>query len=69
MREPVASYSFMTARNVPRPQLKFRDHVDNSNSPHIPLLRSKPNALQPLPEGGSCDHREVLCNYLLQSYD
>ena len=51
----VASYNFMTSRNVPRPQVRFRDQVDNSNSPFVPQLRCKPNARQPLPDGRSHD--------------
>ena len=39
-------------KNIPRPQSRFKDMVDNSNSPFIPLIRHKPNALKPLPEGG-----------------
>ena len=65
----MASYNFMAARNVPRPQVKFRDQVDNSNSPFVPRIHSKPNALQPLPDGGSHDLHEVLYNYLHQSCD
>lgn len=45
----------MASRNVPRPQVRFRDQVDNSNSVFVPLLRSKPNAREPLPSGGSHD--------------
>lgn len=52
----MASYHFMAMRNVPRPQVKFQDHVDNSNSLFVPRLRNKPNAREPLPEGRSCDH-------------
>lgn len=52
----MASYHFMAMRNVPRPQVRFQDHVDNSKSPFVPRLRDKPNAQQPLPEGGSCDY-------------
>ena len=51
-------------KNIPRPQSRFKDMVDNSNSPFIPLIRHKPNALKPLPEGGGeggwC--RTVVCD-------
>eukprot|EP00731_Ephydatia_muelleri_P038543 Em0799g5a len=44
------SYRFIHTKSIERPQLKFRDHVDNSNAPFIPLIRRKPNALKPLPD-------------------
>ena len=50
MREQVGSYKFIHARNIQRPQLRFRDQVDNSNNAFIPLIRFKPNAKKPLPE-------------------
>lgn len=59
MRESVGSFKFIHAKNVQRPQLKFQDHMDNSNTPFIPPIRYKPHALKPLPEGKvvrlSCD--------------
>ena len=36
------------AKNIQRPQLKFKDKVDNSNTPFIPIIKRKPNALRPL---------------------
>ena len=36
------------AKNIQRPQLKFKDSIDNSNTPFIPIIKSKPNALKPL---------------------
>jgi len=67
VRESVGSYKFIHAKNVQRPQLRFQDHIDNSNTPFIPLIRHKPHALKPLPEGKtimwlSCD---FLCNHRL----
>ena len=50
-REMATSYRFIHTKSIERPQLKFRDHVDNSNAPFIPLIRRKPNALKPLPDG------------------
>lgn len=32
-----------------KPQLKFKDKVDNSSTPWVPILREKPNAVKPLP--------------------
>ena len=31
-----------------RSQLKFKDKIDNSNSPWVPIIKSKPNAIRPL---------------------
>jgi exosome complex exonuclease RRP6 len=36
-----------------RPQLKWKDEIDNSDAPFIPKLRSKPNAILPLDESMS----------------
>ena len=63
---PLSSVSLAMLRNknIPRPQSRFKDMVDNSNSPFIPLISHKPNALKPLPEGGGeggwC--RTVVCD-------
>ncbi|KAL8564918.1 hypothetical protein ACOMHN_019821 [Nucella lapillus] len=40
----------MTTKNIKRPQQNFRDRVDNSNKPFIPILRHKPNASKSLQE-------------------
>ena len=42
------SFRFLMAKNIQRPQLKFKDKIDNSNTPFIPIIKSKPNALRPL---------------------
>ncbi|CAD5115625.1 DgyrCDS4582 [Dimorphilus gyrociliatus] len=34
----------LTARNITRPQLQFREKVDNGNRPFVPLIKFKPNA-------------------------
>lgn len=39
------------AKNIQRPQLRFKDKIDNSNTPFIPVIKRKPNALQPLEMG------------------
>ncbi|XP_054712256.1 exosome component 10-like [Uloborus diversus] len=38
----------LTAKNVVRPQLTFKDKVDNSNSPFVPIIKEKPNSIKPL---------------------
>ena len=68
VREQVGSYKFIHARNIQRPQLKFRDQVDNSNNPFIPLIRCKPNAKKPLPESKSpCDRFWYLIDITVMS--
>ncbi|XP_049945111.1 exosome component 10 isoform X1 [Schistocerca serialis cubense] len=37
----------LTARNIERPQAKFKDKVDNSPGPFQPILKYKPNAITP----------------------
>ncbi|NXK93076.1 EXOSX protein, partial [Formicarius rufipectus] len=44
------TFRLLHAKNISRPQLKFREKVDNSNTPFVPKLFIKPNALKPLPE-------------------
>lgn len=36
------------AKNIQRPQMKFKDKVDNSNSPFVPILTEKPHSIKPL---------------------
>ncbi|XP_054653753.1 exosome component 10 isoform X1 [Dunckerocampus dactyliophorus] len=43
------TFRLLHAKNIPRPQLKFKEKVDNSNTPFIPKIFIKPNALKPLP--------------------
>ncbi|XP_077167639.1 exosome complex component 10 isoform X3 [Paroedura picta] len=52
------TFRLLHAKNIARPQLKFREKVDNSNTPFIPKLFVKPNALKPLPEALSRSRRE-----------
>lgn len=33
-----------------KPQKRFRDKIDNSSTPWCPIIRHKPNAMQPLPD-------------------
>ncbi|XP_022778236.1 exosome component 10-like [Stylophora pistillata] len=41
------NFRFLMAKNIQRPQLKFKDKIDNSNTPFIPIIKRKPNALRP----------------------
>ena len=45
---PSAPVQLLTARNIQRPQLSFRDKIDNSNNPFMPIIAFKPHALKPL---------------------
>jgi len=45
-----SSFRLLAARNIQRPQLKFKDKIDNTASPFVPKIKYKPNALKPLPE-------------------
>jgi len=38
----------LTAKNIQRPQIMFKDKIDNSSSPFEPRIKEKPNALKPL---------------------
>ncbi|KAG5281909.1 hypothetical protein AALO_G00050130 [Alosa alosa] len=43
------TFRLLHAKNVQRPQMRFKDKVDNSNTPFIPKIFVKPNAIVPLP--------------------
>ncbi|KAM3872398.1 spermidine synthase [Diretmus argenteus] len=43
------TFKLLHAKNIIRPQLKFKEKVDNSNTPFIPKIFVKPNAIKPLP--------------------
>ncbi|XP_040921426.1 exosome component 10 [Toxotes jaculatrix] len=43
------TFRLLHAKNIARPQLKFKEKVDNSNTPFIPKIFIKPNAIKPLP--------------------
>ncbi|XP_068454689.1 exosome complex component 10 isoform X2 [Clinocottus analis] len=48
-RNPSGTFRLLHAKNIARPQLKFKEKVDNSNTPFIPKIFIKPNATKPLP--------------------
>ncbi|XP_071622919.1 exosome complex component 10 isoform X2 [Heliangelus exortis] len=52
------TFRLLHARNISRPQLKFQEKIDNSNTPFVPKLFIKPNALKPLPEALTKSGRE-----------
>lgn len=42
------TFRLLQAKNITRPQLKFKEKVDNSNVPFVPKIFIKPNATKPL---------------------
>ncbi|XP_066931210.1 exosome complex component 10-like isoform X2 [Clytia hemisphaerica] len=45
-----SSFKLLLAKNIQRPQLKWLDKIDNSNTPFTPYIKTKPNAIKPLEE-------------------
>uniref|UniRef100_A0A1A8C949 Exosome complex component 10 n=1 Tax=Nothobranchius kadleci TaxID=1051664 RepID=A0A1A8C949_NOTKA len=43
------TFRLLHAKNIARPQLKFKEKVDNSNTPFVPKIFIKPNSLKALP--------------------
>ncbi|KAM9299261.1 LOW QUALITY PROTEIN: exosome complex component 10 [Gastrophryne carolinensis] len=62
------TFRLMHAKNILRPQIRFREKIDNSNTPFVPKIFIKPNAQKPLPEGKMLQHapaaREALSSFL-----
>lgn len=48
------TFRLLHAKNIVRPQLRFREKIDNSNTPFLPKIFVKPNARKPLPHGKCC---------------
>lgn len=44
----VGSTTFIGAKNIPRPQLTFKDTIDNSDNLWVPKISDKPNNIKPL---------------------
>ncbi|XP_070561163.1 exosome complex component 10-like [Ptychodera flava] len=68
-RSKSETFRLLHAKNIQRPQLKFKEKVDNSNMPFIPLLKSKPNAKKPLERVESSEDTAIpaaLSNFLHQ---
>ncbi|XP_072210593.1 exosome complex component 10 [Excalfactoria chinensis] len=57
-RSKSETFRLLHAKNITRPQLKFREKIDNSNTPFVPKLFIKPNALKPLAEALTKSGRE-----------
>ncbi|KAG2459298.1 EXOSX protein, partial [Polypterus senegalus] len=48
-RSKSGTFHLLHAKNIQRPQIRFKEKVDNSNTPFAPKIFVKPNALKPLP--------------------
>ncbi|XP_053624536.1 exosome complex component 10 homolog [Plodia interpunctella] len=44
----MGSTTFIGAKNIPRPQLSFKDTIDNSESLWVPTISDKPNSIKSL---------------------
>lgn len=44
----MGSTTLIGARNIPRPQIHFKDVIDNSDSIWVPRISDKPNNIKPL---------------------
>ncbi|XP_021193965.3 exosome complex component 10 homolog isoform X1 [Helicoverpa armigera] len=44
----VGSATFIGAKNITRPQINFKDTIDNSESLWVPKISDKPNSIKPL---------------------
>lgn len=57
--------NFLYAQNIPRPQVRFEDKIDNSNhTPWEPKITYKPNAQRPLGHGNGEDISEEMKEHL-----
>ncbi|XP_071875872.1 exosome component Rrp6 [Bombus fervidus] len=46
--ENIQSVRLLAGKNIQRPQLTFKDKIDNSSKPWCPRIKDKPNSLKPL---------------------
>lgn len=46
--ENIQSVRLLAGKNIQRPQLTFKDKIDNSSKPWYPRIKDKPNSLKPL---------------------
>ncbi|XP_076643110.1 exosome component Rrp6 [Halictus rubicundus] len=46
--EAAQSVRLLAGKNIQRPQIMFKDKIDNSSKPWCPKLKDKPNSLKPL---------------------
>lgn len=58
------TFRLLMAKNIQRPQLKWIDSIDNSNTPFIPKLGAKPNALKPFKQMDTKRHRDPVSQFV-----
>uniref|UniRef100_A0A1A9W6I2 Exosome complex component 10 homolog n=1 Tax=Glossina brevipalpis TaxID=37001 RepID=A0A1A9W6I2_9MUSC len=64
IRQPISA-RLITAKNIPRPQVKFQIPVDNkAENPFMPRLKDKPNSLKPLAILPEYDESGDIVSYL-----
>ena len=44
---PAASFKLLSAKNILRPQLKFKEKIRNKPGPFVPKIKEKPHSLKP----------------------
>uniref|UniRef100_A0A671KMI2 Exosome complex component 10 n=1 Tax=Sinocyclocheilus anshuiensis TaxID=1608454 RepID=A0A671KMI2_9TELE len=62
------TFHLLHAKNIQRPQLKFKDKVDNSNTPFVSRIFIKPNAVKPLPSCECVKKPALLASYFLSVF-
>uniref|UniRef100_A0A673JZF8 Exosome complex component 10 n=1 Tax=Sinocyclocheilus rhinocerous TaxID=307959 RepID=A0A673JZF8_9TELE len=62
------TFHLLHAKNIQRPQLKFKDKVDNSNTPFVSKIFIKPNAVKPLPSCECVKKPALLASYFLSVF-
>ncbi|XP_058793468.1 exosome component 10 isoform X2 [Phymastichus coffea] len=61
---PVQAVRLLAGKNIQRPQLTFKDKIDNSHKPWQPTIKEKPNSIKPLAIYVECgeEGEEVFCH-------
>ncbi|XP_031778238.1 exosome component 10 [Nasonia vitripennis] len=61
---PAQAVRLLAAKNIQRPQLTFKDKIDNSQKPWEPKIKYKPNSLKPLAIYLECgdEGEEIFCH-------
>lgn len=61
---PAHAVRLLAAKNIQRPQLTFKDKIDNSQKPWQPKIKDKPNSIKPLAIYLECgdEGEEIFCH-------
>ncbi|XP_011495100.1 PREDICTED: exosome component 10 [Ceratosolen solmsi marchali] len=60
--DPTQTVRLLAGKNIQRPQLTFKDKIDNSPMPWQPKIKYKPNSIKPLAIYLEDDDKEVFCH-------